>query len=81
MSVRDLLDRISASGSLVPSKAACEGTLEMQERQESSLGSPGSLSNPQEKHNFVVENIQLTTVCECGYRRPFCTCGLYKFPG
>lgn len=59
MSVRDLLDRISASGSLVPSKATYEGTLEMQERQASSPGSLGSLNNHQKQ---FAENIELTTV-------------------
>ena len=78
MSVRDLLDRISASGSLVPSKATYEGTLEMQERQASSPGSLGSLNNDQEQ---FAENIELTAVCKCGYRSPFCSCGFYTFPG
>jgi len=82
MSVRNLLARMeSTSSSLVLSKATCGGTVEIQEKQESSPGSLSSLSNNQEKYNFVAENIQLTTVCKCGYRRPFCACGLYNFPG
>lgn len=27
------------------------------------------------------ENKQMKTLCECGYRPPFCSCGFYKFPG
>jgi hypothetical protein len=83
MSVDDLLTRIeSASGSLVPSKATSERTLEIQDTQESSPGSLSSLSNNQEKYNIIAEDTQLiTTICKCGYRRPFCACGFHKFPG
>ncbi|KTC81711.1 hypothetical protein [Legionella brunensis] len=81
MSVLNLLARVeSTSSSLVPSKATSEGTMEIKEKQASSPGSLGSPNENQEKYNFVVEDIQLTTVCKCGYRRPFCTCGFYKFP-
>ncbi|MFW2572113.1 hypothetical protein [Legionella sp. 29fVS95] len=82
MSVLNLLARMeSASISLVPSKATSEGTLEIQEKQVSSLGSLSSPNNNQEESNFVAEDIQLTTICKCGYRRPFCACGFYKFSG
>ena len=82
MSVLDLLARMkSASSSLVLSKATCKGTVETQEKQEGSPGSLSSPSNNQEQYNHVAKDIQLTTVCKCGYRRPFCSCGSYKFPG
>lgn len=82
MSVLNLLARMeSASGSLVLSKATCGGTVETQEIQEGSFSSPGYPSDNQEKYNFVSDDIQLTIICKCGYRRPFCACGFYKFPG
>ena len=82
MSVLNLLARMeSASISLVPSKATSEGTLEMQVEQGGSPCSLSSLDNNQEEYSFVAGNIQFTMVCKCGYRRPFCSCGFYKFSG
>lgn len=66
------------SSSPVPPKATPEVTLEMQVEQASS---PGSLDNNQEEYSFVTGDIQSTMVCKCGYRRPFCSCGFYKFSG
>lgn len=80
MSVVNLLASMELiSSSSVLSKATPEGTLEIQMEQASS---PGSLSSPHniQEYSFVSKDIPLTTICKCGYRRPFCACVYYNFP-
>ena len=82
MSVRNLLASMELVSSYpVPLKAIVKGTLEIQDEQASSPGSLSSLDNIQKEFNCAVEEVQLPTVCKCGYRQPFCACGFYKFPG
>lgn len=80
MSVLNLLaSMVLVSNSPVPPKETPEVTLEMQVEQASSPGSLSSPDNNHEEYSFVAVDIQSTMVCKCGYRRPFCSCGFYKF--
>lgn len=84
MGLRELLDHLeSIPVLLVPSESSCKGTATTQCYQGSSLCSPGS---PQIFADQVDSNLEKTTninviktLCKCGYRPTFCSCGFYKF--
>lgn len=73
MSFRDVLKNLMVTS--VPSTLVEERTEKPIINQYGFLSSPSSLR----KNNTKAEVIK--AMCDCGYRRPFCACGFYKFPG
>ena len=89
MGLRSLLARMeSSASSLVPLQSSVGGTATDKADKGGSPCPLSSLKKNQTEYNTVEEgviNIDPTstiikTICECGYRPPFCACGYYKFP-
>ncbi|KTD59290.1 hypothetical protein Lsha_1986 [Legionella shakespearei DSM 23087] len=84
MGLRELLDRLDNTPVLpVPSIRVFEGTdldLLCEEGSLCSLCSFNISTNQKDSLENTTNMNEIKALCECGYRRPFCTCRFYNLP-